>query len=229
MTIQSGNDKERAVSWNRAKAGTIATVVLLVAVVTAAAVAATPGSRPEVEDNGRAEHGARPLKADLEAREAAFLEHLDAKVEAGELTRAEADEMIANMEDQHAEHLKGADRDDKPSKADLAERKAAFLEGLDAKVEAGELTRAEADEMIAGMKARIAEHAKRDARPSKADLAERRAAFLEGLDAKVEAGELTRAEADEIVAGMKARIARHRQRTTGDTPDMSAALALARS
>ncbi|MDP7125925.1 MAG: hypothetical protein QF367_11830 [Acidimicrobiales bacterium] len=175
MTIQSGNDKERAVSWNRAKAGTIATVVLLVAVVTAAAVAATPGSRPEVEDNGRAEHGARPLKADLEAREAAFLEHLDAKVEAGELTRAEADEMIA------------------------------------------------------GMKARIAEHAKRDARPSKADLAERRAAFLEGLDAKVEAGELTRAEADEIVAKVEARHARHRQRTTGDTPDMSAALALARS
>ncbi len=232
MTIQSGNDKERAVSWNRAKAGTIATVVLLVAVVTAAAVAATPGSRPEVEDNGRAEHGARPLKADLEAREAAFLEHLDAKVEAGELTRAEADEMIANMEDQHAEHLKGTDRDARPSKADLAERKAAFLEDLDAKVEAGELTRAEADEMITGMKARIAEHlkgAERDARPLKADLAERRAAFLEGLDAKVEAGELTRAEADEIVAGMKARIARHRQRTTGDTPDMSAALALARS
>ena len=229
MTIQSGNDKERAVSWNRAKAGTIATVVLLVAVVTAAAVAATPGSRPEVEDNGRAEHGARPLKADLEAREAAFLEHLDAKVEAGELTRAEADEMIANMEDQHAEHLKGADRDARPSKADLAERKAAFLEDLDAKVEAGELTRAEADEMIAGLKARIAEHAKRDARPSKADLAERKAAFLEGLDAKVEAGELTRAEADEIVAKVEARHARHRQRTTGDTPDMSAALALARS
>ena len=226
MTIQSGNDKERAVSWNRAKAGTIATVVLLVAVVTAAAVAATPGSRPEVEDNGRAEHGARPLKADLEAREAAFLEHLDAKVEAGELTRAEADEMIAGMKARIAEHAK---RDAKPSKADLAERKAAFLEGLDAKVEAGELTRAEADEMIAGMKARIAEHAKRDAKPSKADLAERKAAFLEGLDAKVEAGELTLAEADEIVAKVEARHARHRQRTTGDTPDMSAALALARS
>ena len=178
MTIQSGNDKERAVSWNRAKAGTIATVVLLVAVVTAAAVAATPGSRPEVGDNGRAEHDVRPLKADL------------------------------------------------------ADRKAAFLEDLDAKVEAGELTRAEADEMIAGLEARIAEHAKgaeRDARPSKADLAERKAAFLEDLDAKVEAGELTRAEADEIVAKVEARHARHRQRTTGDTPDMSAALALARS
>jgi hypothetical protein len=179
MTIQSGNDKERAVSWNRAKAGTIATVVLLVGVVTAAAVTATPGSRPEVEDNGRAEHDARSLKVDLEAREAAFLEDLAAKVEAGELTRAEADGMIARMEDQHAEHLKGADRDARPLKADLAERRAAFLEGLDAKVEAGELTRAEADEMIANMKARIAEHLKgadRDARPSKADLAERRAA-----------------------------------------------------
>jgi Arc/MetJ-type ribon-helix-helix transcriptional regulator len=82
------------------------------------------------------------------------------------------------------------------------------------------------------MEARIAEHlkgAERDARPLKADLAERRAAFLEGLDAKVEAGELTRAEADEMIAKVEARHARHRQRTTGDTPDMSAALALARS
>ena len=137
--------------------------------------------------------------------------------------------MIAGLEARIAEHAK---RDARPLKADLADRKAAFLEDLDAKVEAGELTRAEADEMIAGLEARIAEHAKgaeRDARPSKADLAERKAAFLEDLDAKVEAGELTRAEADEIVAKVEARHARHRQRTTGDTPDMSAALALARS
>ena len=77
MTIQSGNDKERAASWIRAKAGTIATVVLLVGVVTAAVVSATPGSRPEVEDNERskaAEHAERdgkPSKVDLEARKAA--------------------------------------------------------------------------------------------------------------------------------------------------------------
>jgi len=225
MTIQSGNDKERAVSWNHAKAGTIATVVLLVGVVTAAAVTATPGSRPEVEDNGRAEHDARSLKVDLEAREAAFLEDLAAKVEAGELTRAEADGMIARMEDQHAEHLKGADRDDKPSKADLAERRAAFLEGLDAKVEAGELTRAEADEMIAGLKARIAEHAKRGARPLKADLEAREAAFLEGLDARVEAGELTRAEADEMIANMQARFAEHLKGTDRDARPLKADLA----
>ena len=131
MTIQSGNDKERAASWIRAKAGTIATVVLLVGVVTAAVVSATPGSRPEVEDNERTEateHAAhakrdgKPSKADLEARKAAFLEDLDAKVEAGELTRVQADEMIARMEDRFAEHAK---RDGKPSKADLEARKAA--------------------------------------------------------------------------------------------------------
>jgi len=104
---------------------------LLVGVVTAAAVTATPGSRPEVEDNERTEateQASKPSKADLEAR--------------------------------IAEHAKGAERDGKPSKADLAERKAAFLEDLTAKVKAGELTRAEAGEMIAGLKARIAEHAK---------------------------------------------------------------------
>ncbi|MDG2908775.1 MAG: hypothetical protein P6D49_10820, partial [Acidimicrobiales bacterium] len=102
------------------------------------------------------------------ARKAAFLDGLDAKVEAGELTRAEADEMIARMQARIAEHAKGADRDGKPSKADLEARKAAFLDGLDAKVEAGELTRAEADEMIARMEAQHAEHAKRIDRPSKA-------------------------------------------------------------
>ena len=68
--------------------------------------------------------------------------------------------MIAGLEARIAEHAKGGDRDGKPSKADLAERKAAFLEDLTAKVKAGELTRAEAGEMIAGLKARIAEHAK---------------------------------------------------------------------
>ena len=123
MTIKSGNDKEMTASWIRAKAGTIAIVVLLVGVVTAAVVSATPGSRPEVEDNERS-------KA--------------------------------------AEHAKGAERDGKPSKADLAERKAAFLEDLAAKVEAGELTRAEAGEMIARLEARIAEHTKQIDRPSKA-------------------------------------------------------------
>ena len=174
MTIQSGNDKERAASWIRAKAGTIATVVLLVGVVTAAVVSATPGSRPEVEDNERskaAEHAkgadrdGKPSKADLEARKAAFLEDLDAKVDAGELTRAEADEMIARMQARFAE---GAKRDGKPSKADLEARKAAFLENLAAKVEAGELTRAVADETIARMEDRFAEGAKRIDRPSKA-------------------------------------------------------------
>ena len=128
MTIQSRNDKERAASWIRAKAGTIATVVLLVGVVTAAVVSATPGSRPEVEDNQRteaterAERDGKPSKADLEARKAAFLDDLDAKVEAAELTRAEADEMIADMQARFAEH---ANRDGKPSKADLEARKAA--------------------------------------------------------------------------------------------------------
>ena len=74
-----------------------------------------------------------------------------------------------------AEHAKGADRDGKPSKADMDARKAAFLDGLDAKVEAGELTQAEADEMIARMQARFAEGAKRDGKPSKADLEARKA------------------------------------------------------
>ena len=120
MTIQSGNDKERAVSWNRAKAGTIATVVLLVAVVTAAAVAATPGSRPEVGDNGRAEHDVRPLKADLAERKAAFLEDLDAKVEAGELTRAEADEIVAKVEARHARHRQRTTGDTPDMSAALA-------------------------------------------------------------------------------------------------------------
>ena len=139
MTIKSGNDKEMTASWIRAKAGTIAIVVLLVGVVTAAAVTATPGSRPEVEDNERTEateQASKPSKAGLEAR--------------------------------IAEHAKGGDRDGKPSKADLAERKAAFLEDLTAKVKAGELTRAEAGEMIAGLEARIAEHGKQIDRPSKA-------------------------------------------------------------
>ncbi|MCH2413032.1 MAG: hypothetical protein MK189_08670 [Acidimicrobiales bacterium] len=95
-------------------------MVLLVGVVTAAVVSATPGSRPEVEDNERteategADRDGKPSKADLEARKAAFLEDLAAKVEAGELTRAEAGEMIARMESQHAEHAKRIAR---PSKA----------------------------------------------------------------------------------------------------------------
>ena len=121
MAIHTGNEK--TASRIRAKAGTITTVLLLAGVVTAAVVSATPGPRPEVEENERS-------KA--------------------------------------AEHAKGADRDGKPSKADMDARKAAFLDGLDAKVEAGELTQAEADEMIARMRARIAEHAKQIDRPSKA-------------------------------------------------------------
>ena len=141
MTIKSGNDKEMTASWIRAKAGTIAIVVLLVGVVTAAAVTATPGSRPEVEDNERTEateQASKPSKADMEAHK------------------------------ERAEHGKGAERDGRPSKADLAERKAAFLEDLTAKVKAGELTRAEAGEMIARLEARIAEHGKQIDRPSKA-------------------------------------------------------------
>ncbi|MDE0750283.1 MAG: hypothetical protein OSB37_09905, partial [Acidimicrobiales bacterium] len=80
----------------------------------------------------------------------------------------EADETIARMQARFAEHAKGADRDGKPSKADMEARKAAFLDDLDAKVEAGELTQAEADETIARMQARFAEHAKQIDRPSKA-------------------------------------------------------------
>jgi len=216
MAIHTGNEK--TASRIRAKAGTITTVLLLAGVVTAAVVSATPGPRPEVEENERskaaehakgAERDGKPSKADLAERKAAFLEDLAAKVEAGELTRAEAGEMIAGLEARIAEHAKGADRDGKPSKADMDARKAAFLDGLDAKVEAGELTQAEADEMIARMRARIAEHAKQIDRPSKADMDARKAAFLDGLDAKVEAGELTQAEADEMIARMRARIAEH--------------------
>ena len=121
MAIHSGNEK--TASRIRTKAGTITTVLLLAGVVTAAVVSATPGPRPEVEENERS-------KA--------------------------------------AEHAKGADRDGKPSKADMEARKAAFLDDLDAKVEAGELTQAEADEVIARMQARFAEHAKQIDRPSKA-------------------------------------------------------------
>ena len=90
MTIKSGNDKEMTASWIRAKAGTIAIVVLLVGVVTAAAVTATPGSRPEVEDNERTEateQASKPSKADMEAHK------------------------------ERAEHGKGAERDGRPSKA----------------------------------------------------------------------------------------------------------------
>ena len=109
MTIKSGNDKEMTASWIRAKAGTIAIVVLLVGVVTAAAVTATPGSRPEVEDNERTEateQASKPSKADLAERKAAFLEDLTAKVKAGELTRAEAGEMIAGLKARIAKHAK---------------------------------------------------------------------------------------------------------------------------
>ena len=124
MAIHSGNEK--TASRIRTKAGTITTVLLLAGVVTAAVVSATPGPRPEVEENERskaAEHAkgadrdGKPSKADMEARKAAFLDGLDAKVEAGELTQAEADEVIARMQARFAEHAKGADRDGKPSKA----------------------------------------------------------------------------------------------------------------
>ncbi|MEE2697492.1 MAG: hypothetical protein VX516_03520, partial [Actinomycetota bacterium] len=157
-----------------------------------------------------AKRDGKPSKVDQQASTAAILEDIAAKVDAGELTRAEAGEMIAGLEARIAEHAKGADRDGKPSKADMDARKAAFLDGLDAKVDGGELTRAEADEMIARMQARFAEHAKgadRDGKPSKADMEARKAAFLEDLDAKVDAGELTRAEADEMIARMQARFA----------------------
>ena len=121
MAIRSGNEK--TASRIRAKAGAITTVLLLAGVVTATVVSATPGPRPEVEKSERSKT---------------------------------------------AEHAKGADRDGKPSKADMDARKVAFLDDLDAKVEAGELTQAEADEMIARMQARFAEHAKQIDRPSKA-------------------------------------------------------------
>ena len=131
MAIDTGNEK--TASRIRRKAGTITTVLLLAGVVTAAVVSATPGPRPEVEESERskadehakgADRDGKPSKADMDARKAAFLDGLDAKVEAGELTQAEADEMIARMRARIAEHAKGADRDGKPSKADLEARKA---------------------------------------------------------------------------------------------------------
>jgi len=143
-------NRRHAATRLRAKLGTVATVVVLVGLASAVMASAHPGPGPTAE--------ADEIEAKGEARHA---RHLDK---------------------QHDERRDGHDRGTRPSAADIEARMDALAADLAAKVEAGQLTRAEADEIEAKVKARV-----------------------------------------------EARHARHLIRTAGSTPGLAAALALARS
>jgi len=100
----------------------------------------------------------RPPRADVEARKAEMQERLAARVESGEITQAEADDIQAKMVDRKAKLRKDGPR---PSEADMEARKAEMQERLAARVESGEITQAEADDIQAKMADRKAKFQKR--------------------------------------------------------------------
>jgi len=93
----------------------------------------------------------------MQARKAEMQERLAAKVESGEITQAEADDIRAKMADRKAKFEQG----ERPSKEDMQARKAEMQERLAAKVESGEITQAEADDIRAKMADRKAKFEQR--------------------------------------------------------------------
>ena len=125
--MRNQNEDQKIRSKIRIKVGTVAALILLAGITAAGVVAATPGSRPEKQST--TENKTKSLKQNL------------------------VRDLSTNQEL-------------KPSKVDIDARKAAFVENVAAKVEAGELTQAEADDMIAGLENRLAEFGRRDAKLS---------------------------------------------------------------
>ena len=99
----------------------------------------------------------------------------------------------------------------KASEEDMQARKAEMQERLAARVESGDITQAEADDIRAKMAERKAKFERGD-RPSKEDMQARKAEMQERLAARVESGEITQAEADDIRAKMADRKAKFEQR-----------------
>ena len=96
-------------------------------------------------------------KEDMQARKAEMQERLTAKVESGEITQAEADDIRAKMADRKAKFEQG----ERPSKEDMQARKAEMQDRVTAKVESGEITQAEADDIRAKMADRKAKFEQR--------------------------------------------------------------------
>jgi Arc/MetJ-type ribon-helix-helix transcriptional regulator len=74
-------------------------------------------------------------------------ERLANRVESGEITQAEADDIRAKMADRKGKFQRG----ERPSNVDIDARKAEMQERLANRVESGEITQAEADDIRAKM------------------------------------------------------------------------------
>ena len=112
-----------------------------------AAIAAAPWSNDSQIKVTEGSSWSKPSDVDIEARKAEMQERLANKVESGEITQAEADNIRAKMADRKAKFQRG----ERPSDVDIEARKAEMQERLANKVESGEITQAEADNIRAKM------------------------------------------------------------------------------
>ena len=106
-----------------------------------AAIAAAPWSNSGTAD----------VKPYVEARKAEMQQRLARRVESGEITQAEADDIRAKMAEQKAGRV-----GQRPSAPDVEARKAEMQQRLERRVESGEITQAEADDIRAKMAERKA-------------------------------------------------------------------------
>ena len=82
----------------------VAPIVLAGAVIAggSAAIAAAPWSSDSQGDVTESSSRSKPARADIEARKAEMQERLASRVESGEITQAEADDIRAKMADRKA-------------------------------------------------------------------------------------------------------------------------------
>jgi Arc/MetJ-type ribon-helix-helix transcriptional regulator len=127
----------------------VAPIVLAGVVIAggSAAIAAAPWSNDSQGKVTEVSYWSKPSKAGIEARKAEMQERLANRVESGEITQTEADDIRAKMADRKAKIQRG----ERPAKADMGPRKAEMQERLANRVESGEITQAEADDIRAKM------------------------------------------------------------------------------
>ena len=127
----------------------VAPIVLAGAVMAggSAAIAAAPWSSDSQGDVTESSSRSKPARAGMDARKAELQERLANRVESGDITQAEADDIRAKMADRKAKFRPG----DRPSEADIEARKAEMQARLASKVESGDIPQAEADDIRAKM------------------------------------------------------------------------------
>ena len=113
-----------------------------------AAIGAAPWNNGDQSESTDSSFQTRPSKGDIEARRAEMEQRLAGRVESGEITQAEADDIRAKMAERKPKLGNGRQG---PSKGDIEARRAEMEQRLARRVESGEITQAEADDIRAKM------------------------------------------------------------------------------